>query len=359
MILFLRCFLSLLLLFFYFNNLFTRASNSELRKKRIQENLYDILPQEIVDNKIMGYLSGIEYEKEYIQVMNDLDRKNDSILNFYEDNFMHDLTEHMQTLPTLSILSNEFHSNLIRLATKWFIIKFEENNKDKDKNFNLMEPLKNLGDLVESKTGRDLDYDQCKKIDFWNSKYLSHNLLIEALEYWKSLLPILKSVYKDFYSDGYNCNEILEKYFQEGVDGNLIMKIFIINLDHSDLNHCISSKKPEIKASKLLSLKELNAKLDSDSVIKIKLDKINAYELKGLIENDCEKSLRDLGQYIELDRMQSRIGIFSHNFLSSLTPSTTFNKKINNDKLRNILKDRKKLDGREIYIEFRFPILNT
>lgn len=53
---------------------------------------------------ILGYDSGIDYKKEYKIVMKSLNQNNDSIMNFYRDNFMDKLTEYIEKMPSIAHL---------------------------------------------------------------------------------------------------------------------------------------------------------------------------------------------------------------------------------------------------------------
>lgn len=83
------------------------------------------------------------------------------------------------------------------------------------------------------------------------------------------MLSKLKSIYKDFYQDGYDCKLIIQNHFNGNFNTDPLMQFAIRNVNHTELSKCLSKENSYLTSSRIYSNEELNEMINSNLFIKI------------------------------------------------------------------------------------------
>lgn len=107
---------------------------------------------------------------------------------------------------------------------------------------------------------------------------LYKDLKFECIYEWNSLLPKLKSMYKDFYQNDYDCESIIQKYFKGNLNNDPLLQFVMTVVDEMGLELCVHKTVPYYKQLQIYSDVDLNKMIDS--TLFIEMDKY------GLDKND-------------------------------------------------------------------------
>lgn len=333
-------FISLILFSFFISPCYIFNGKYEERRKEISDVLC-CLPKDISKSIIIEYDSGVNYEYEYSHVIQVLNQKA-SPLDFYKDDFIIKLNEHLQHLLSSPLtssmhLNNDFYNNIRRLVFKWIIFKFIMKN-DKNKNGEHDENYQSQYDYAmkfENFLSFHIKNDNCSKQlknekkengndDCLNEKLFQYFASIQCIEQWDSLFPIVKSIYKDFYQTGNGHNYIYKKYLQSGIECNIFLALAIDLLDDfGDLANSLHSKNNNTNNKStpiLLSADQINQMVEKNSFIIVENNEmLNDQDLRLVIENNHKLSIDNYGDFIKIAKMYKNIGLLTReNLFKSL-----------------------------------------